>query len=153
MHVLLCTVGVEGEAMRIKLGHRYINLRWPLMRKSLHEKRIATLCEVHTYEEQRIEASVSKEREQLGQIIREFMELRGRRDLKTGRQYYVQVALDEMLIAHFFTPGDQQIVRLLAERIGRELEKEMLSVNFGRLFSRTDDEWVRIPANRPPYLP
>ena len=139
--------------MRIKLGRRRINLRWPLMRRLSHERAMGTQAKALNYERQQLETSLDDERKRLGLLIRELLEIRGRRDLRDPSQYFIQVGFDARLIQHCFMPGDQQIIRLLAERIGRELEKEMLSVNFGRLFSRTDDEWVRIPANRPPYLP
>lgn len=110
--------------------------KWPLMLRSNHDAIVKLMQHSHAAERK----FAAKQAEEMERYVRaiaaKHMSFRYQFS-RRGRKYGIFVQFDDGIL-RYVTPGDQEQVRMMARMIARNVEVELLTLNFARLAEPVD---------------
>ena len=104
----------------------------PIMLRKNHKRKVSELVEALRTQRRRNEEEIDKLTKRLDEFLPKLSRIKTGYD-KDFRTYKLQVAFSDEFIYTGFIHGDsQEMIHLIAMRLSRSIEKELMTINFAR---------------------
>ena len=102
---------------------------WPFVHVKKHE---AALVAERIVAERRIKQEIEQKSRMIDDLLPKLMKIDVSRS--PSNIYRLQIAFSEEMVREVFVHGNsQEAIRYVASRMGREIERELLTLNFARI--------------------